>query len=146
MSDESTQNPPSRWEQFQELIGLHKFYFEHIIKGAAISFGIVGAIVSYLLASDVRDGPGVRLALVVPILLSFGSFFVALLGAMKTYDLSAKVQQLQGELRLSWRPHAEVLPAITGVFAALFLIVAVALVWVSLEPERLPKVVQPKRN
>jgi len=130
---------PSGWEQFRELIALHKFYFENIIKGAAFSFAIVGAVVSYVVGSNIRDGWGVAVALAVPILLSFGTSFIALLGAIKTRDLSEKVSGMQKELGLSWRPHSEVLPLIAAVIAALFLAAAIAMVAVALNPDQLPK-------
>src|SRR4051794_4012413 len=98
MTNEPTlKEPPAEWEQFRELIELHKFYFENVIKGAAFSFGIVGAVVSYVMASSIRDSPRVWIALAIPILLSFSTCFVALLGAVKTYDLSTQVQTMQSK-------------------------------------------------
>jgi hypothetical protein len=136
--------PPAEWEQFRELIELHKFYFANIIKGAAFSFGIVGAVVSYVIASSIRDSAGVWIALAVPILLSFSTSFVTLLGAIKTYDLSVQVRTLQYKLNLAWRPHSEILPWITGVFVALFFAAAVGLVVLAVDPSRLPAVAESK--
>jgi hypothetical protein len=66
------------WDQFKQLVELHKFYFEQVIRGAAFSFGAVGLVVSYVIASNVRD-PGALLgALMVPIIVSFGAFLLSL--------------------------------------------------------------------
>jgi hypothetical protein len=135
---------PSDWEQFQELIGLHKFYFEHMVKGATFAFAIVGAVVSYVVGSDIRDGWSVGVALAIPILLSVGTCLLALLGAIKTYDLSVRVKNMQAKLALDWRPHAEILPLMAAVIAALFLVAAMAMVTISINPGHLPKTVQKK--
>jgi hypothetical protein len=147
MTDEPTlKEPPAEWEQFRELIELHKFYFANIIKGATFAFGIVGAVVSYVITSSIRDSPGVWIALAIPILLSFSTSFVALLGAIKTYDLSAQVQTMQSKLKLAWRPHSEILPWITGVFAVLFFAAAVGLVVLAVDPSRLPAVAESRNK
>ena len=146
MIDKPMQNqpPPAEWDQFRELIELHKFYFEHIIKGAAFSFGIVGAVVSYVVASNIRDSSGVWIALAIPILLSVSTSFVAFLGAVKTYDLSVRVRAMQSRLGLDWRPHSEILPWITGVFAALFFVSAIGLTALAADPDRLPRAAESK--
>ena len=38
-----------------EMTALHQFYFEHIIKAAGVSFGIIGAVVVYVLNSSIRE-------------------------------------------------------------------------------------------
>ena len=135
---------PTDWEQFRELIELHKFYFTNIVKGAAFSFAVVGAVVSYVVGSDIRDGWGVTVAFAIPVLLSFGTSLLALLGVIKTRDLYVQVRQVQKRLGLSWRPHSEVLPLIAGVIAALFLAATVAMVTIAINPHYLPKVTERK--
>ncbi|MFM2465126.1 hypothetical protein P0D87_15895 [Paraburkholderia sp. RL17-368-BIF-A] len=139
MAPEPLENrSPLEWEQFKELIELHKFYFENISKSAAFVFGLVGAIVSYVIATDIRDRYRLAAAMTVPILLSVGASAIGLLGAVKLRDLSEKVTNLQSELGLSWRPHSEVLPLLSAIFAVLFFLVACGLTVIVLHANLLP--------
>jgi hypothetical protein len=123
-------------EQFKEMTALHQFYFEHIIKAAGVAFGIIGAVLVYVLNSSIRER--VWVALGIPILLSAGTFGVTVLGMVKTCDFAKRVKRVQHELGLSWRPHAEVLPMISGLLALLFLAATIGLLVVSMCPELLP--------
>jgi hypothetical protein len=71
---------PTLWTQYEKLIDLHKFYFEHIMRAAVLSLGIIGAIVTYVISAGIRD-TRVSLAMLVPILLSIGSFILCVLGS-----------------------------------------------------------------
>jgi hypothetical protein len=123
-------------EQFKHMTDLHQFYFEHIIKAAGVSFGILGAVLVYVINSGIRVH--VWVALGIPILLSAGTCIVMLLGMVKTCDFAKQVKGVQAHLGLSWRPHAEVLPWIAGLMAILFLTATIGLIVVSVWPELLP--------
>lgn len=139
MPVESLQNESTaEWEQFRELTELHKFYFEHIIKATAFGFGFVGAIVSYVIATDIRDRHRFAAALAIPILLSISACLIGALGAVKLRELSRQVSGLQRELGLSWRPHAELLPLMSGIVAVLFFMAACGLVVIVLNADLLP--------
>jgi hypothetical protein len=139
MSIESPRDKSAtEWEQFRELTELHKFYFEHIIKATAFGFAVIGAIVSYVIATDMRDRQRVAVALAIPILLCIASCLIAVLGAVKLRELSRQVHRLQRELGLSWRPHAELLPLMSWSMAVLFFVTACGLVIVVLDAALLP--------
>jgi len=128
----------TEWEQFRELTELHKFYFEHIIKATAFGFAVVGAIVPYIIATDMRDRHRVAVALAIPILLCISACLIGVLGMVKLRELSQQVNRLQRELGLSWRPHAELLPLMSGSIAVLFFMMACGLVVIVLNADLLP--------
>ena len=130
--------PPSEWEQFKEMIELHKFYFEHLAKSGAVSLGIVGAVASFVISSEIRDSARLSIALIFPILLSLGVFGFTVMGAVKTRDLALRVKSMQTALGIGWRPHAEVLSWICSMFAAFSLLIAGILFYVARHPELLP--------
>lgn len=137
-------NPePPKWSQFEKLIDLHKFYFENLIKAATFSLGIIGAILTYAIGT-LKNGARneVILILLFPTLLSAGSFFVYLLGCWKTYDLNQKVDLLKGKknLNLEWKPHTEILIWMCGIFALLFLILTIGLIWLMYNPSLLQSI------
>ncbi|TRT42731.1 MAG: hypothetical protein EWV85_24685 [Microcystis aeruginosa Ma_QC_C_20070703_M131] len=115
-----------QWLQFEQLIDLHKFYFENLIKSASFSFGIIGAILTYVISAKLSENL-IRLALQLPFLLSIGTFIMFCFGTWKTWDLSNWVKHHQAELGIDWRPHAETLTYMSIAFALLFLIVAIVL-------------------
>jgi len=115
-----------QWLQFEQLIDLHKFYFENLCKSASFSFGIIGAILTYVISAKLSENL-IRLALQLPFLLSIGTFIMFCFGTWKTWDLSNWVKHHQAELGIDWRPHAETLTYMSIAFALLFLIVAIGL-------------------
>ena len=44
-----------KWAQFEKLIDLHKFYFENLLKAATFSFGIIGAIFTYVVKNNFSE-------------------------------------------------------------------------------------------
>ena len=129
--------PMTLKDQFDSMTALHQFYFEHIIKAAGFSFGLIGAALMYVINSAIR-GHLVWVALGIPILLSAGTFGVLVLGMVKAHDFAQKVKGVQADLGLSWRPHAEVLPWMAGLLAILFLTATIGLIAVSVCPGLLP--------
>ncbi len=115
-----------QWLQFEKLIDLHKFYFENLIKSASFSFGIIGAILTYVISAELSENL-IRLALQLPFLLSIGTFIIFCFGIWKTWELSNWVKQHQSRLKIDWRPHAETLTYMSIVFALLFLLVTIVL-------------------
>ena len=126
---------PSEWDQFREMTELHKFYFELIIKNATLVLGIIGAIISYLVTSNFQGTHKLWIALFIPIVTSFGTAFIGIVGAVKAYDLSKRVKEKQEFLGLSWRPHAEILPMSLIGLALLFLVIAITLIIVIFNPQ-----------
>ncbi len=114
------------WEQFKQQVDLHKFYLEQIVKSASVALGIVGAIVTYVLAKWPGRGP-LWMALVPPLVLSAGAAWIFAIGAQKANAFASEVRSLQARLRLPWRPHAELLGCMSVIFAAVFAAVSLGL-------------------
>jgi hypothetical protein len=115
-----------QWSQFEKLIELHKFYFENLIKAASFSFGTIGAILTYVLGAKLSNnvvGPALQL----PFILSIGSFLIFAFGAWKTLDLHNWICIFQAKLSIEWRPHAETLVFMSAAFALLFLVAAIGI-------------------
>ena len=125
------------WAQYKELIELHKFYFEHLVQTAGFSFGVIGAVFAYVIKARLK-ATQVRLALVVPLLLSLATSIVFGIGIDKNRDFSAKVQTLQSQLGLIWRPHAEILEDMAIVFTIIFSFISIGLLAMIIYPKVLP--------
>src|ERR1051325_4728270 len=122
------------WAQYKELIELHKFYFEHLVQTAGFSFGVIGAVFAYVIKARLK-ATQVRLALVVPLLLSLATSIVFGIGIDKNRDFSAKVQTLQSQLGLIWRPHAEILEDMAIVFTIIFSFISIGLLAMIIYPK-----------
>lgn len=127
------------WPEYDRLIGLHTFYFEYLIKAAGFSFGLVGAILAYVIDARLKDSQYAWIALALPALISVGTCIVFCLAVWKTADFSTQVRAAKKRLGVGWRPHVEMLTYMSVVFALLFLVVSVGLVVVSFNPHLLPE-------
>jgi len=123
-----------QWDQFEKLIDLHKFYFENLIKSATFSFGIVGAIFTYVIKTNLSIEL-IRLSLLLPLLLSGGTCLMFFYGIKLARSFSDSVEKMQKtNLGIAWRPHAEILPEMCKLFSILFLIVSIGFLIVILHP------------
>jgi hypothetical protein len=129
--DDPAQN---EWPQYVELVGLHKFYFEHLIKSAGFGLGIQGAFIAFA-AREKLAGLRLQVALAIPLLLGLGATLIFVLSLAKTLDLKRQVHALQQRLGIAWRPHVEVLVWISWVFAVLFGCTTIGLLLLILFPE-----------
>lgn len=105
------------WAEYDRLIGLQTFYFEYLLKAAGFSFGLIGAIMAYVIDERLKASEAPWVALALPTLISLGTCVVFCLGVWKTWDFSAKVCAAQQRLGVEWRPHVEVLVWMAAVFA-----------------------------
>jgi hypothetical protein len=128
--DDSAQ---SEWPQYVELVGLHKFYFEHFIKSAGFALGIQGAFIAFA-AKEELSGLRLQLALALPLLLGIGTTLIFILSLTRTLDLKRQVERLQQRLGIAWRPHVEVLVWMSWVFAVLFGCATIGLLLMMLNP------------
>jgi len=128
---------PSKWDQFEKLIDLHKFYFENLIKAAGFSLGLIGAIFTFVFAAKFEGEMTKRIALGLPVVISLGTLAVFCVGIVKTLDLAANVRKVQKGL-VEWRPHAEILVWMCGVFALVFLATSVGLLVLIADPSLVP--------
>lgn len=127
-----------QWEQFRELIEMHKFYFENIIKSGIIILSIIGAVSSYVIGSNIRNRQELIFAFCVPILMSLGGIIISSVGTFKVLDLSKQVNKLQASIGVSWKPHSEILPLLTLLFSALFLLSILGMGFAIMHPELMP--------
>ncbi len=122
-----------KWNQFEKLIDLHKFYFENIIKAAAFSFGIIGAIFTYVIKAELSESL-IRVSLVLPFILSAGTCLVFDRGITQANQFSNWVDSMMIDNQLNWKPHAEILPEMCKLFKWLFLAISFGLVVVFIKP------------
>jgi hypothetical protein len=127
------ENQKFAWTQFEKLIDLHKFYFENLIKSATFSFGIIGAIFTYVIKAELSESL-VRVSLLLPLILSIGTSVIFFGGIDKAKEFNKWVKQIKGEIPLTWQPHAETLFQMCLIFALLFLAVSICLTIVFFNP------------
>ena len=127
------ENQKFRWTQFEKLIDLHTFYFENLIKSATFSFGIIGAIFTYVIKAELSESL-VRVSLLLPLALSIGTSVIFFRGIDKAKEFNTWVKQMQAEIPLTWRPHAETLYQMCQIFVLLFLTISICLTIVFLNP------------
>jgi hypothetical protein len=114
-----TEQPRAEWPQYVELVGLHKFYFEYLIKAGGFSLGILGAIIAFTITEKLPDDLA-QIALALPLVLSLASGLIFGLAIPKTLDLKRQVDGMQHRLGLAWRPHVEILVWMSWVFTIVF--------------------------
>lgn len=51
MANDENTNP---WDESDRSIGLHKFYFEYLLKAAGFSFGLIGLILVYVVDAGLK--------------------------------------------------------------------------------------------
>jgi hypothetical protein len=124
----------SEWPQYVELVGLHKFYFEHLIKSAGFALGIQGAFIAFA-ANEELSGKRLQVALALPLLLGIGTTLIFVLSLTKTLDLKRQVHALQQRLGIAWRPHVEVLVWMSWVFVVIFGLASAGLLIMMLTPD-----------
>ena len=121
-----------KWQQYDKLIDLHKFYFENLLKSSSYSFGIIGAILTYIINAKLSLEQ-IHLALQFPLLLSIGTFVIFCFGIWKTWEFSRWVIRFQDILfegkpnAVKWRPHAETLFWMSIVLSFLFLLLSIGI-------------------
>jgi hypothetical protein len=126
--DKDTQN---LWPQFQEMIALHKFYFEIIIKAGSFTMAIIGGIITYAIAAiqnPATESDLISLLLLFPAVMSGDATAVFLLGTWKANDLDKSVREMKHRLGLARRPHVELLVWTTAIFALLYFLTTVGLI------------------
>lgn len=113
-------------DEYAKLIDLHKFYLDVGMRMTAWSLAIIGAIVTYV-SLNALSAPTIRLALVVPLVLSFGNA-VLFLGSIKfANDFMLTVDAAQTRLKASWRPHVELIVGMSAIIGVLFFALSIAL-------------------
>jgi hypothetical protein len=131
MPTSDLQSRPAKAEQagvpdeYAKLIDLHKFYLDIGTRMTVWSLAIIGAIVTYVSQQALTERT-IRLALIVPLILSCGNA-VLFLGSIKfANDFMMTVDAAQARLGASWRPHVELIVGMSAIIGVLFFALAIA--------------------
>jgi hypothetical protein len=124
------------FSEFQELVGLHKFYFELLITSASFYLGIVGGMLAYVAKAGMAVWPA-RLSLGIPTLFSGAAVVGYSTAFRKLRDLQHWVRACKETLNFGWAPHAEILPNLSGLFALVALAILAGLIVILFRPDLL---------
>jgi hypothetical protein len=97
------------WKQYSIYVDLFKFYVDAVWKSTTWFYAITGAILVYYFDNASSDNPFLRYSLVLPIVLSFGLFAIYLVGGYQTKELNDRLDYICLKLRLTGKPHVNVL-------------------------------------
>lgn len=114
------------WRQYSTNIDLYKHYLKISIEFNVFYYAITGAILSFYLKN--ADAPMLKWSLVLPLAMSalFAGFFVY--GAILMDEIRKEVFNIRDALGFQTAPEVRVLSVLLWIFAALMLIVAIAIV------------------
>ena len=128
---------PCDLEQFKELIGLHKFYFEVLMSSVSFYLGVVGATVAYVAKDMGTLSPQrIRVALSIPIILSIAACAGYGRGYFELRDLADWVTTCKDDLAYAWAPHSNVLPPLSLLFSLMAGSVGAGLIAITARPRR----------
>jgi hypothetical protein len=118
------------WKQYQLNVDLYRSYLELVLKVNLFYYAITGAIVSFYFAH--AADPLVRFALVLPLVMSaaFSGFFIY--GAILSRHTRTEIFKIRDALGFHAAPELQVLIVFLWIFAVIFALVTVALLWLVL--------------
>ncbi len=119
--------PELLWKQYELNVNLYRSYLELVLKVNLFYYAITGAIVSFYFAHP--SEPLVRLSLVLPLFMSlaFSGFFIY--GAILSRHTRTEIFNIREALKLQTAPEVNVLIVFLWIFATLFALVALGLLW-----------------
>ena len=120
--------------EFEQLVGLHKFYFELLVSSATFYLGIVGATIAFVAKAKLAPRQ-LRLTLLIPLVLSASAFIGYGSGFVKLRQLDSWVQACAASLKYAWAPHSETLPSLSGLFSLIALLIAVGNFAIMVKPQ-----------
>ena len=98
---------PSDWEQYEQLVGLYRFYLELAVKTSTGFWLIAGGVLTLVLANS--DQALIGWALLIPIIMGLGLVVAMMRGRPKAIELRDAIKELSTTLELNQRTHAEIL-------------------------------------
>ena len=132
MADDEPSERELLWREYNLHIELYKYYMDIALKTNSFFYLITGGIVSFCVANT--DRPLVRLALILPVIMSvalaFGFFYSALLstrGRRQIFAIANKIG-LRELVGLSTAIEVKILTFSLWAFGAVFILVALVLV------------------
>ena len=127
--------PCTMFSEFQELIGLHKFYFGLLMTSTSFYLGIVGATLAYVAKGDLPE-QRVRLSLTIPMILSIAACVGYGGGYLNLQELATWVLSCKVALKLGWAPHTELAARLSLLFSVVAALVSIALIAILAKPNR----------
>jgi len=107
-----------KFEYFNALVELHKYYLDLLISSESFYLGIVGAVVAYVAKVSLSPWQ-TRITLVVPAILSSSVSWGYFSGYYKLQELAGWIQSCSKSLELGWAPHSEILAPLSLLFAGI---------------------------
>ena len=111
--------PENLWKQYEQHIVTYKFYLELVVKIMTMFFAVSGAMLSfYFTKTDVEPA---KLALYLPLLMSFGLCVFFSIGAYLSLVTREDVFNLRDELGFDVSPELGVLTLLLIIFSLITL-------------------------
>ncbi len=118
--------PEALWRQYSMQVDLYKHYLKITIEFNVLYYAITGAILSYYLTHS--SVPLIKYSLLLPLAMSvlFAGLFIY--GAILMRISRDEVFQIRDQMGFASAPDFNVLSVLLWIFAALMVIVAIALI------------------
>jgi hypothetical protein len=117
---------PGDWEQYKQLVELYTFYLNLFLTTLSVFWLISGGVATFVFSQS--DSPGIRWALLVPIIMT-GSLAITLLASRrKAKEMVNAVGVLARKLDVQQPVHAELLLWLVN--AGAFLMVSSTVLWI----------------
>ena len=115
------------WKQYELNVGLYRSYLELALKVNLFYYAITGAILSFYF-SHPQETP-LKYALAFPLLMSIALGVFFLYGASLAKVTRKELFNIRDALKLRSAPEVNVLITFLRIFAVLFFLVALSLLW-----------------
>ena len=125
MEDDGIDSRELLWRQYEQNVGLFKFYLELVIKMNLYYYVVTGGIMTLYFANNAASQS--RFILVFPGLMSLALCGLFLRGAFLMKPIRQEIFQLRDALGFSVAPDAGILSLVLCVFAFLYFVVAIGL-------------------
>jgi hypothetical protein len=118
------------WKQYQLNIELYRTYLDLALKLNLFYYAITGAIVSFYFAHP--EDPLIKFSLVLPTVMSaaFSAFFTY--GAILSRNTRTEIFRIRDHFGFETAPEVMVLIVFLSIFAVIFFVVALALLYLLL--------------
>jgi len=124
------------WRKYELWVTLYRDYLALVLRVNLFFYAITGAIVSYYLAH--QGQPEARYGLLLPFLMSAAFFAFFVYCAQLVPHMRASVFAIRDQLGLGTAVEVRVLAVLLYIFAAIFLVVMIALGWLMLHCPQCP--------
>ncbi|MFT6908022.1 MAG: hypothetical protein ACJAS1_004710 [Oleiphilaceae bacterium] len=112
--------------QYKELVGLHKYYLEMVLKSSLFINTIIAGLATYVLTQHCI--PLVKYSLIFPILLSLGYSLVLFIAHPKCIEFKYQINRIVNELDIGIGPHVQLTISSIQLFKYLYVLVGIGLI------------------